>query len=328
MNENNSFAEIAAAIQGAQRIGIACHVRPDGDAIGSILGLALSLQLAGKTVFPLSEDGVPGNLAFLPESKTVIKSPVEPISLDVAIALDTATKERLGERTLLSFGTAPLLINMDHHGTNPRYGHLNFINTKSSATAEIVYEFISNQKLPINDAVRQNLYVGINTDTGSFQYNSTTPRTHRIVAEMMEAGLDTATLCQNIYDTQPARRLLLLRALLNEMKFSADGRIASWALTLATLHAAKAEAGDTENLIDVLRSTEGVIAAVIFEEVPDGKIRISSRSKDTRLDVSAVCAEFGGGGHHMAAGARMRGTIQDVEQKFLQTLTNEIKRIP
>jgi len=327
MSTKNTLAEIAAAIHDAQRIGIACHVRPDGDAIGSVLGLALSLKLAGKTVFPLSEDPVPGNLAFLPFSSTVQQSNGTPLELDLAIGLDTATKERLGERTLLCFSKAPMLVNLDHHATNPGYGNLNHIDTGSPATAQIVYELLSSQQFPIDDSVRQNLYVGMNTDTGSFQYNCTTARTHRIVAEMMDAGLDTSILCQQIYDTQPARRLLLLRALLNEMKLSAGGRIASWALTQATLSEAKAEPGDTENLIDVLRSTEGVIAAVIFEEVADGKIRISSRSKDTRLDVSAVCAEFGGGGHKMAAGARMRGPIHEVEEKFLHKLKNEIERI-
>ncbi|MEI6534470.1 MAG: bifunctional oligoribonuclease/PAP phosphatase NrnA [Verrucomicrobiaceae bacterium] len=323
---NDSLKTLAAAIRTAEHIAIACHVRPDGDAIGSIVGLARSLALAGKNVRLLSEDGVPWNLAFLPFADIVEKSVAEPLELDVAIALDTATKERLGERTLMAVSEAPLLINIDHHGTNPGYGHLNHIDTGSPATGQIVYELITTQGFDMDDAVRENLFAAISTDTGSFQYSSTTPRTHRIIAEMMEAGLDTAILAQQLYQEHPLRRIQLQKALLNEMKLSAGGRVASWVLTLETQRAVNMDPGDTEGLIDTLRTIQGVIAAVIFEETPDGIIRVSARSKDARIDVSKVCGEFGGGGHRMAAGARLPGPVADAEELFLKTLTNEITR--
>lgn len=327
MNMNDIFSQIAKAIHDARHIAIACHIRPDGDAIGSIVGMALSLQLAGKKVTVISEDGVPANLAFLPGSEIVQTSKAEPLDVDVAIALDNATKERLGERTNIAFSVAPLLINIDHHGTNSHYGNLNYIDTQSPATGQIIYEFLSQHGFALNDAVRQNLFVAISTDTGSFQYRCTTASTHRIVAEMMDSGLDTAELAKMIYQTHPFRHTLLLRVLLNEMKFTADRRIASWVLTLATQHEIGVEAGDTEGLIDALRTIEGVTAAVMFEETPDGKIRVSVRSKDQRLNVSKICAEFGGGGHAMAAGARLHGPVADAESLFLESLKNEIKRI-
>ncbi len=324
---NDTFSKIAEAIQGARHIAIACHVRPDGDAIGSIVGTALSLQLSGKKVTVLSEDGVPANLTFLPSSNIVQTSIAEPLDIDVAIALDNATKERLGERTNIALSAAPLLINIDHHVTNPSYGNLNYIDTLSPATGQIIYEFLTHQGFELNDAVRQNLFVAISTDTGSFQYSCTTSTTHRIVAEMMDSGLDTAELAKKIYQTHPFRRTELLRVLLNEMKFTADRSIASWALTLATQNKIGVEAGDTEGLIDALRTIEGVTAAVIFEETADGKIRVSARSKDHRLNVSKICAEFGGGGHAMAAGAKLCGPVADAESRFLESLKNELKRI-
>lgn len=324
---NDTFSQIARAIHDARHIAIACHIRPDGDAIGSIVGLALSLQLAGKKVTVISEDGVPANLSFLPGSEMVQTSKPEPLDIDVAIALDNATKERLGERTNIAFSAAPMLINIDHHSTNPRYGILNYIDTSSPATGQIVYEFLSQQGFKFNDAVRQNIFVAISTDTGSFQYSSTTAQTHRIVAEMMDAGLDTAELAQKVYQTHPFRRTQLLRVLLNEMKFTADRRIASWALTQATQQEIGVEPGDTEGLIDSLRTIEGVVAAVMFEETPDRKIRVSARSKDQRLNVSKICAEFGGGGHAMAAGARLPGPVAEAESRFLESLKNEIERI-
>ncbi len=324
---NDSLKTIADAIRSADQIAVACHLRPDGDAIGSIVGLARSLALAGKHVRVLSEDGVPWNLVFLPFTDIVEKSAAEPLELDVAIALDTATKERLGERTLRAFSDASLLINIDHHGTNPRYGHLNHVDTSAPATGQIVYELLTSHEFPMDDAVRENLFAAISTDTGSFQYSSTAPRTHRIVAEMMEAGLDTSILAQKLYQEHPLRRVQLQKALLNEMKLCAEGRIASWALTHETQRAVEMDAGDTEGLIDSLRTIQGVVAAVMFEETSEGKVRVSARSKDARLDVSKVCAEFGGGGHRMAAGARLSGPVAAAEERFLKILTNELIRL-
>jgi phosphoesterase RecJ-like protein len=327
MSITESFQEIAAVLRRAKRIGVACHVRPDADAIGSIVGFAQSMKLAGKEVLLFSEDMVPENIKFLPGSDTVQQSDGADYSLDVFVALDTATKERLGVHTNATLKNVPVLVNIDHHGTNPSYGHLNLIDTASPSCAEIVYELLTSQNFPTNDTVRENLYAGMNTDTGSFQYSGTTARTHRIVAEMIDAGLNTSAICTQLYDHQPARRLHLLRSLLNEMEFSDSGRIASWKLTLETLRKVEAQPGDTENLIDVMRSVDGVFAAVIIEELPDGKIRISSRSKDARVNVSKVCAEFGGGGHPMAAGARMSGPIASAATRFLTALTNETQRL-
>jgi phosphoesterase RecJ-like protein len=323
---NDSLSTIARALRDARRIGLACHVRPDGDAIGSLVALAHSLKLAGRRVYPLSEDRVPGNLAFLPDVDIVESPPDHPLELDVAVALDTATKDRLGERTNRALSAAPLLINVDHHPTNPRYGNLNHIDTTSPATGQIVYELLTQEGFPLDGIVRQHLYAAISTDTGSFQFSSTTPRTHRIIAEMMEAGLDSATLSQKLYHEHPRRRMHLLKALLNEMKFSAGNRVASWALTVATQKEAEMEAGDTEGLIDTLRAIEGTVAVVMFEETAEGKVRVSARSKDARLDVSKVCSEFGGGGHKMASGARLPGPLAIAESRFLEALKNEIER--
>lgn len=323
---NDSLSHLGALLRDASRIGIACHVRPDGDAIGSIVGLGRSLQLMGKAVSILSEDGVPPNLTFLSGSDLVQVSQAVPLELDVAVALDTAAKDRLGERTLTAFQSAPVLINVDHHGTNPRYGHFNHIDSASPAAGQLVYELLQVSQFPMDAMVRENLFAAISTDTGSFQYSSTNPRTHRIVAEMMEAGLDTAALATQLYQTHPMRRVLLQKALLNEMKFTCGQRVASWALSQALQQEIQIQPGDTEGLIDVMRSIEGVVAAVIFEELPDGRIRVSARSKDSRVNVSRVCSEFGGGGHVMAAGARLPGPVAEAESRFLEVLKNEIER--
>ena len=320
------LSEIATLLRGAQRIGIAAHVRPDGDAVGSVLGLALSLRALGKTVHPLLEDGVPENLAFLPGSDT-IRQPSGPLDLDVAVALDTANHERIGRGCIEAFGKAPVLVNIDHHPTNPLYGHLNHIAADQPATGQIIYELLTQNSLPVDDAIRQSLFAAISTDTGSFQFSCTTARSHEIAAEMIRAGLDIARLSQLLYHTFPLRRLKLQRAMLNEMAFRAEGRIASWQLSQALQKEVQVRPGDTEGLIDTLRMIDSVISAVVFEELPDAGVRVSARSKDSRLDVSAVCARFGGGGHRMAAGARLPGPLPAAAETFLTALEHEVRRL-
>jgi len=319
-------AEILDAIRSARRIGLAAHVRPDGDAVGSVTGLALSLKLAGKEVFPILEDGIPPHLAFLPGTDLVQKPSADAPELDLAIALDTATHERLGEGVAAVFAKAPLLINIDHHGTNEGYGHLQHIDIASPAVGQIVYDLIQQAALPMDDSVRQNLFAAISTDTGSFQFSSTGARTHRIVAEMLANGLDTARLATLLYQSHPRRRIELQRAMLNEMTFRAQDRIVSWNLTQQLIQSISMLPGDTEGLIDTLRMIDSVVACVIFEETEDGKVRVSARSKDTRVNVSDVCAQFGGGGHRMAAGARLKGPISEASTRFLSALEDEVLR--
>lgn len=324
---NNTTAEIVAAMRSAQRIAVVAHVRPDGDAVGSVLGLALSLRALGKDVIALLEDGVPSNLAFLPGTDTVIQPGSEPLQVDLAIALDTATHERIGAKCKALLDPAPMLVNIDHHPTNPRYGTLNLIDSDSPATGQIIYNLLTEHGLPIDDAVRQNLFVAISTDTGSFQYSATNARSHRIAAEMIEAGLDTARLAQLTYQSYPLRRLALMRDMLNHMQFRADGRIVSWQLKQQLMDDIAMDPGDTEGLIDTLRMIDSVVSCVIFEDVEGGKVRVSARSKDSRLDVSVICAQFGGGGHRMASGARLKGPIEEAAEKFLQALEHEVRRI-
>ena len=324
---NVPLKEIAAAIHAASRIAVTAHVRPDGDAVGSLLGLVLSLRSLGKQVTAILEDGVPSNLTFLPCTETIIQPDGRVLDIDLAIAVDTATHVRIGEGVVKAFSAAPKLVNIDHHGTNPGYGDLAHIDTTSPAAGQIVYDLLQAGEFPIDDAVRQNLFVAISTDTGSFQFSGTNARTHRIAAEMLEAGLDAARLATLCYQSSPRRRIDLQRAMLNEMVFRSGDRIASWNLTQKLMDEVQMEPGDTEGLIDTMRGIEGIVACVIFEEIENGKIRVSSRSKDSRVNVSNVCVLFGGGGHPMAAGARLGGPIEEAAAKFLSALDDEVRRL-
>ena len=317
------FSEIGRILREHQRFAVMSHVRPDGDALGSQLALALSLQQLGKEVRVWNEDGMLEKYSFLPRAELVTKPPSAPEDFDCAIALDTAIQNRLG--TALAAVHSKLWINIDHHLSNPGYGDVVYVDPDAPATAEIIFRLIKSQNLPFNRDIAENLYAAISTDTGSFQYPKTSARTFEIAAELICAGLDVGRLNQQLYENYPRRRLELLRELLRTMRFEHGGRVASVSLSLKT----GAELGvlpeDNEGLIDHLRAIGGVIVAVFFEELGDGKVRVSMRSKNEAVDVCAICQKFGGGGHALAAGARVRGTLAEVEEKVLEEIGDVLK---
>jgi len=319
----STFAEIGQALRDHQTFAILSHVRPDGDALGSQLALALSLEQLGKTVRVWNEDGMIEKYNFLPRADLLSKPPAQKEEVDLVVALDTAVQTRLGT-AIESVGSARMLINIDHHPSNPRYGDLVFIDPVSPATGQILFELISDQKLPMTPEIAENLYVAISTDTGSFQYPNTTARTFEIAAELIRAGVDVGRVSQLLYENYPRRRVELLRELLGTMRFAGQGRVASFSLSLAMTKRLGVLPEDNEGLIDHLRAIRGVIVAVFFEELPEGKVRVSMRSKSSEADVCAICMKFGGGGHKLAAGARVRGTLAEVEQKVLEAICDVV----
>lgn len=325
MDANTPFSEIAEVLRTRQRFVVMSHLRPDGDAIGCSVAMALVLRELGKDVTLWNHDGPLEKLAFLPGSELVQFPPKgESLEFDVAIAIDTAARERLGESCLAAIGGAKLWINIDHHVSNNRYGDLVHIDTMAPAAGQILHELIQATGLPLTPAIADNLFAAISTDTGSFQYSNTTARTFEIAAELTRAGVNIGKISEQLYQSHPRRRLELLRALLNAMQFTCDGRAASFALSLETAARLGATPDDNEGLIDNLRAVEGVEIAVFFEELPEGKVRISMRSKDPRYDVCKICGRFGGGGHTLASGARVRGDLATVEAKVLDAICEEL----
>jgi phosphoesterase RecJ-like protein len=323
---NNTFEEIGRVLREHQHFAILSHVRPDGDALGSQLALALSLQQLGKNVRVWNEDGMLEKYSFLPRAELLTKPPATAAHIDVAIALDTAIQNRLGT-ALAAVGSAKIWINIDHHLSNPGYGDLVIVDVSAPATGEIIFNLIKSQRLPFNHDIAENLYAAISTDTGSFQYPKTSARTFEIGAELVRAGdLDIGEISRQLYESYPRRRLELLRELLGTMRFSECGRVASFSLSLKTAADLAVLPEDNEGLIDHLRAIRDVIVAVFFEELSDGKVRVSMRSKDEAVDVCAICQKFGGGGHTLAAGARVRGSLAEVEEKVLGEIRDALKR--
>jgi phosphoesterase RecJ-like protein len=322
--ENASFEQIGEVLRDHQSFVLISHVRPDGDAIGSQIALGFALMAAGKSVRLINEDGLPDNLTFMAGSDKIEQPPTEPLDVEVAIALDTAAKPRLGDNALSAASKAKIWLNIDHHKSNPSYGDLNLIDSSSPATGQILYQLIIALGLPMPAESRDAIYVAVSTDTGSFQYPSTTAKTYEMAADLIHRGLDVGTLNSRTYDNHPYRRVELMRALLNTLELSADGLVAHWEMRDQTRIDLDLRPEDSEGLIDIIRAIRGVQLAVFFEELEGGKIRVSMRSKDKRLDVCKIALEFGGGGHALAAGIRMTGPLEDAKALVLAAIRRHI----
>ena len=325
MPADSTLAEIADVIRANQRFVVISHVRPDGDALGCTLAMGLCLRQLGKDVQMWNDDGCVERFTFLPGANLLQQPPTEPREFDVAIMLDTAVKDR-GGRCVQAVKSAGLWINLDHHVSNPRYGDLNFIDTSSPATGQILFELFRAGDLPLTYEMADNLFVAISTDTGSFQYSNTTARTYEIGAELVRLGVNVGLISQRMYESHPRRRIELLKAMLNVLRFTGGDRVASFALPLSIVRELGTKPDDTEGLIDHIRSIEGVVVAAFFEELEGGLVRVSLRSKDPRADVCQIASGFGGGGHTLAAGLRMRGTLAEVQEKVLNAIHDKLPR--
>jgi len=323
MTASASFQEIGQWLDRHQRFVLLSHVRPDGDAIGSQLALGFALEAMGKQVRLINEDGLPDNLAFMAGSERIEEPPAESVDCEVVIALDTATKPRLGERALAAVAGCERWINIDHHKSNPGYGDLNFVDDGSPATGHILYRLITELELPMPPQTRDAIYVAVSTDTGSWQYDGTTAEVYEMASDLVRRGASVGELNALTYDNHPMRRVELMRALLNTLETGVGGRVAHWQLTQQTVARLGLKPEDSEGLIDIIRAIQGVVVALFFEELEDGRIRVSMRSKDRRIDACKVCMEFGGGGHALAAGIRMAGPLEEARAKVLDAVEAE-----
>lgn len=315
------YEELIDLISSKQHIGIISHFRPDGDAIGSTLALGHALLAMGKNVWMWNEDGVPARYAFLAGCERLDTLPESvPAELELLICVDTGDIKRLGDRAMALFSDFPCIANIDHHATNTCYGHVNVVEGGAAACGSVLYKILRSMGAPLTREIAAALYTAINTDTGSFQYSSTTPADMRAVAELMETGIDIADINRRIYQEKPLSELRVTAEVIANMVVEADGQLSHYSMTSATKECMGLSLEDTKDLVDIIRVVSGVRVAIIFEELGDGRIRMSLRSKDPAFSVADIATQFGGGGHAMAAGIRMRGELNDVRERVLSAI--------
>ncbi len=291
------------------------HVRPDGDCIGSQLGLTLALRDQGKKVACWNEDRVPDKLAFLDPDK-LIQKPRTGTNFDCVIATDCASFERLGKAGA-SLGKRKLFINIDHHASNTRYADINWISDKEPSSGEIIFRLLKVANWPITPAIADCLFTAVSTDTGSFQYPSTRPSTYNVAGELVKRGANLAKICDEVYQSYPLSRARLLQHVYNHFHLTHNDQIAYFWLKKADFQRTGADTDDSEGLIDHIRAIEPVVVACVFEEISSDMTRISLRSKSDKVNVNEIAALFGGGGHRAAAGARIPGSPLSVQRRVI-----------
>jgi phosphoesterase RecJ-like protein len=301
----SELAAVAEAIRTHERFVVATHENPDGDALGSMLATALALEALRKdaVMYLAGEAPLPGEYRFLPLS-ALRRAVPDDMEQRVLVAVDAANERRLGESTEAQ-DRALLVVDIDHHHDNSRFGAVNLVVSDASSTAEIVRDLLAELGVALTPQIAEALYVGLVTDTGRFQYSNTTPKALRLAAELVEAGADVHGIFRHVYETvQFAKLKLLARALDRAQLFEGGGLVVSYLLR-GDFAEVGAEEPYSEGIIDYLRSVEGSEMVALIREPPRGggpARRVSLRSSHDEVDVSAIARRAGGGGHRQAAG--------------------------
>lgn len=320
MNADTSCAirEFVDIVQCSRRFAVISHFRPDGDAIGSTLALGLALRGLGKEVDMWNNDVLPSRFAFLEGAEMVQPVPDSfPDHIEVLVCVDTGDWKRLGDHPAEVLKAAPFIVNIDHHETNTRYGKINIVQGKAAATGCVLMDVLDALGATITPAIANALYAAISTDTGSFQFSCTTPGVMRGAARLIECGVDVGDINRRLYQELPLSGFVMQKEVLNQMVVECGGMLSHYSMPAGTKARLGVDLDDTKDLVDIIRPLQGVKIAIIFEDLEDGRIRVSLRSKDPRANVAELAAQFGGGGHAMAAGIRMRGGLAECRGKVL-----------
>ena len=303
--------QIVEQIEANSSFLVVSHENPDGDAIGSTLGLANALQEMGKQVVALNVDGVPQIMRFLPGSDQLVTALPGEADFDVAFVLDAGELNRAG---VAAADCSRTLINIDHH-PHSDFGDIQLVDTAAAATTVLIDRILmACSGYQMSFAVAQCLYLGLLSDTGSFRYSSTNPEAFQTAARLVGMGIDPWEIASSLYESLAPERMKLLGLVLPTLEISACGRYASMAMTQDILDESGASEEHTDGFVNYPRAIRGVEVALFFRQVGIDQYKVSIRSRG-RIDVGALARELGGGGHHNAAGAKIDGSLSEARTK-------------
>ncbi|MBT9142965.1 MAG: Bifunctional oligoribonuclease and PAP phosphatase NrnA [Dehalococcoidia bacterium] len=317
----NRLAEIAVRLKSSSNILVTSHIMPDGDSIGSLLGLGLALQQAGYAVTMFSVDSVPDRYSFLDGSEKIVEKLLPKADFDCVVILDCSDQDRI--KPIWEQVKELLIINIDHHPTNRCFGNLNFVNPGASATGEIICQLLEEMAIPVDESIATALYVAISTDTGSFKYENTTPAVHKVAARLLEAGVKLREITPRVFDLRSRTAICILGEALSAIRYSEDGSVAWIALTEKEMIFCGARDEDLDGVVNYAKNIEGVEVGLIFQEKSDGVVKVGFRAHS--IDVSKLAEIFGGGGHARAAGCFLEMSMQEAVEKVLNLVVKEIE---
>ena len=306
---------VLSEIRSRHRFAVTSHARPDGDGIGSALACGQILRVMGKDAVVVMHDGVPRIYQNLPFAELVVQADTVPHN-DAVILLECDSTRR----TLLEGLDKSFLINIDHHVSGRNFADINWIDSSVMATAELVYRLARLACVPVDRDIATCLYTALMTDTGSFMFEGTNEHTFTVARELVLAGADPVQCARPIYFGHSAAKMRLLGAALSNLH--RDGGLAWISVTQEEMQRFEAREEDCEGLVNYALSIADVQVAVFFRELPDGRFRVSLRSKG-EVNVSTVAEHFGGGGHKCASGCAVNGPLPDAVSRIVDRLHAE-----
>jgi phosphoesterase RecJ-like protein len=323
---DEALTQAASFIRGHDHFLIISHVSPDGDALGSTFAMAALLDAMDKKFLLLNEDPLPDKFNFLPYANQLKRSKAVDPKGKTILALDAADRGRLGEieKRLDSSNT---IVNIDHHPTNDRYGHLNVVRAEAAATAEVIYDLVQVLGIPVNRDMATALYAGMLTDTGGFRYSNTSAVLLEKAAHLISSGASPSVLSDRLLETLTIGHVKLLKRALEKMRFIQSEKICLISITQADLAESHAVPEDVDGIVSLPRSIEGVEVGVVLKEKSNEEIKVSLRSRQ-QVDVSKVALQFGGGGHKRAAGFTIHGSLEQAERTVIGALAKLMSEGP
>ena len=316
----NPPADLVERIRNGQKFVVASHQRPDGDAIGSSMAMALALRALGKEAIVVTDAIPPVFLQPFPDVESIRITPEINEAYDAAVIMECSDVGRTG---VTGLDRSPLL-NIDHHPGNTGYGAVNWVDESAAACGEMAFALIEAIGAPLTTDVATHIYLAILTDTGSFHFSHLSPRTYDIARRCVEAGADPRWIARTHYDSNSLARVRIFGAVMNGMVIVEEGRIALLSITRQTMSDLGGTNDDLEGLINFPLTVKDIEAVAFFKEIGDADWRVSLRSKGT-VDVGAIARWQGGGGHTNAAGCSAKGPLADVHKQFGQMLVEAIR---
>jgi len=311
--------QIINHLKQSKRILLASHIHPDGDAIGALIGLGLALEEIKKNIKLYNESPIPAVYQFLPSLHLINNNVSDFSEFDTAIILDCSDLHRIGDAAP-EVSKIPVIINIDHHITNTRFGKFQFIDPSASSTSELIYRLIDAMNIPINKGIAYSIYTGIMADTGSFRFANTTPDAFEISHKMVKLGADPHKVAHHVYETISLNRIKLLNMLFDSIELSHNGKMSIMTLTQNMLQTTGTKLEDVNGLINYAKQIENVKLAVLLYErkrrlgrKSGSDYHVSLRS-DGAVNVAAIATSFGGGGHPSAAGFDIQANLPDLKR--------------
>jgi len=315
--------KITELINSSDRIVVASHSSPDGDAISSTLALYNALKTVGKKVIAYNRDPVPLDLQFLPGSDELVNELPEEARFDLGLVLDAGELRRAGSHLK---DRCAQLVNIDHHPFSEPFGVVNYVDEKASATGALIYRLLGELGYRVDYPVALCIYTAILSDTGSFRYSNADRESFEIAGELVALGVDPWQVSSGLYESQELVRLQLLGHALQTLEVSPCGRFAALTVTEEMYALTGATAEHTDRFINYPRSIQGVEVAVFFRQINAGQFKVGFRSKGN-IDVGALARELGGGGHHNAAGALLRGSNGAIRKQVFERLAELLPQV-